>query len=337
MRLNNKTFLTIVISGILLMTSCVNDDDLPFLNDSTVSWESTLSDILEDNSQMLLSNKLELLDFSAIPYNFESEESFFNDDNAYIPVYYQGGTSFYISHIDSLSNDTTLQTNEKIAQIKSKVRNVLFSSKELDVVQLKWKKNNQLFTSIALFNSITGELEYDNVLINLPLVDVKVMTKGGGITPRVVSAEYEPCEESETKSVSYYNANVLSAYTSITWTAYGYWNFVDSEPENGFFVRTYNYVHERVGHSFNRWNLEGYSTHASFSNQKHDFIGNNTYKFEFVIVAFKAGAQFTPSGFNMGYNSDNGYNAYREIVEDCPSRAPEVLPEWYHSSNYHYF
>ena len=75
MRLNNKTFLTIVISGILLMTSCVNDDDLPFLNDSTVSWESTLSDILEDNSQMLLSNKLELLDFSAIPYNFESEES----------------------------------------------------------------------------------------------------------------------------------------------------------------------------------------------------------------------------------------------------------------------
>lgn len=321
MRLNNKTFLTIVISGILLMTSCVNDDDLPFLNDSTVSWESTLSDILEDNSQMLLSNKLELLDFSAIPYNFESEESFFNDDNAYIPVYYQGGTSFYISHIDSLSNDTTLQTNEKIAQIKSKVRNVLFSSKELDVVQLKWKKNNQLFSSIALFNSITGELEYDNVLINLPLVDVKVMTKGGGITPRIVSAEYEPYVKEDQAIVSYSIGVDVIAKAIARWEAYGEWHYFDYHvAEGGYYVRIYQYYHDRVDTYTSTWInpdyvdsgiYNAYSYCAELHPINGSSAGKNNYAVRFALYAGETIYAFSQLNYPGG---DHYYPTEENII-----------------------
>lgn len=330
-----KFFIFIALTG-----ACSNDLDFVPTSDSTLDWVESFNVITSDNNLTLSRNNLSIIQRKQIKGVLISEKYFFEDEYAYLPVYLLDNTKFSLKQIDTIKKDTSIVSLQHLEKIKTKVCEIIDTQESFDFVEITWKKDNAYFKSMAVFDKITGELVYDNILYNI----ITSANYSGGFSNRIVSAEYENAEDEGSDYVSFSEENVEYAWVSLNWYEHGHWDFTDGPIIDDYFERTYFYRHDILEHHFDYgvspkngqiqhfvdWNLIPYTT-------IYDYSGTDYFRFKYYMCAAKNTFSFTPALYEVNTNiSTDEYSIKVMEVDKHPTKQKELLP-WYLHSMYLYW
>lgn len=241
----------------LILNSCSNSF-IPEFNDYDIlqignidqierkyDWRSELSSICKEHETVLKKSGLQLKGFSEIYKDCLSHNEILNQ-NSLFPAYYKAD-SLILMPYEWLKSDTTT-THVKINCITNYIDSLLHTEVSYKYVSLKWNYKGHCFESIALFNSITGELEYDNILFNL--IGNIEFTASKTKNPLIYRSENQETYELQTHELSYYNPETNNtSYATITCREYGSYTYLLKVIHgDSIYVRTYN--HYCIDHNY---------------------------------------------------------------------------------------
>ena len=333
------TFLRLACFFFLVGACTDNIEFVPTL-DSTLDWNESLKTIVFDNNFTMSNNNLSIIEKRQIKNTNISDKYFFEKEYAFIPVYLLDNTRFTLKNIESVSKDTSIVSLQRLQKIRTIVDDIIDSSDSYNFVELTWKQNNDYFKSVSVFDRITGELIYDNVLYNILLAS----NYSGGFNIMIVSAEYENAEYEGSDFVSFSEDGTEYAWVSLNWYEHGHWDFIDGPIENGYFERTYFYRHDVLEHYFDQGvnpknGVQQHYVTRNFTptNGVYDYSGTNYYGFTYYMCAAKNSFSFTPSSYSPNTTFSDSECSFKVIsYNDSPSRLSVRLPWYMHSSYYYY-
>ena len=319
-----KIFRTaITFSLFYLCCSCSVDYLMPELTDSTQDWESTINQIIDENESTLLKNGVRLLSMKPLVVDSLEEHYFINESNSFFPIYNQDMSEFKIAPLEEVMRDT-VGYHVKISIIQDKLSSLLNQGDKLIPVTLYWSNQEKEFTTVALFDAVSGELLYDNLLYNVVLVST---TTDDMLTPMMTSSEFENSFTNGSDNVTYSINNVPIVSASINWQEYGHWTYYDVlYPYNdNEFIRKYTYQHERTEFVFGHYINPNYSQteyHYGYGvdNRVNNYSGHG-YHFQYYLLAGNSAfPTFVYSGTDQ--NNENGVYKSRTVKVD-PNRPDE--------------
>lgn len=229
----------------LSVISCTNDYE--FMNDGlSQSWETSLIQIVSENSTLYSKSGIFLESYTEIDINDIDKSSFINSEARY-PV--MTGDKITLAPYEFISFDT-LMCHVKSFHIDNLVKYALEHKSELIAVKLLWEVNDAPTNTIALFDKSTGELVYDNYLYNtITMGDKRLNNLRKHKLTRAESYYNGQDQGGETiygsDSFSYYDVNGNRIATiNLDWTEYGFWALQITYLENTNMYRfDYNYTH----------------------------------------------------------------------------------------------
>jgi len=330
-----------VLQFLLFATSCssglLSNDIFVDDFDSTVDWDTCIKEIVNNNSSVLVENDLKILSMKKVNL-MVTKETFLNGDYSFFPVYFKGSNSFKICNVDSLDIETSFVNYGNDAGLETVICDVVEKQSLYDFVEIKWKQNKFLFKTLAVFDKLTGELVYDNVLMNMFRSSVIEYTP----SILIVSAEYESMVDMGGCSVSFSENGTTYASVSLHWQEEGHWDFADGNIASGFFRRCYIYKHDRLTHQFEDFvrPMNGSTQHSTFymftpESATYDYSGANHFGFTAKMCASRNSYVFTPSLHSVNEYDEGTDHTYRiYVVHREPRKECELLPYYMHSSYY---
>lgn len=276
MKNHTTTAMLLTVGAIMAFVSCTNIADIDILDIGSEqrTWKQELSDIISENAQVLQNSGLTLKSYRNLGNATFDASEFFEESTGQYPVYTGSLDKFTLMPYSFVAEDTVTM-HFKMDHLKKHVAETL-ADRHYTAVLLTWEKDGQTLQTTALFNTETGELEYDNILFNLITAEVRSSEDA----PRLLTAaEGGNINGSQFESICCYNsAGTAVAGVTLTWQEHGYWKLNDifsvSDSTKVIGVR-YEYVHQSVDHHFEHWsgiNPGSYSEITTF----YDFIDYST-------------------------------------------------------------
>lgn len=263
---------------------CTNsiDDDMLVIS-GQIGWKNELYSILEDNKDQISESELSLLDIKLHNSVVLTVDDFFNKESLF-PVYINNlYERFELMPFYFLETDT-LTTHYKADYLVEMV-NLLLEDDNHDIVELNWLHKNNKFSSIALFNKQSGELEYDNVLFNIISQNQKLLK---GTLTRAETAPNNPYASDYDIVQCYSSDNTMVASAWINWYEYGkyyksnpIYDLMDSTMVVGY---NYEFHHNRLICNFGDWKFNNASA-VSTIKEYVDNCSSNTINFTYCLWA----------------------------------------------------
>ncbi len=265
----NKHWQSLTILALFLVVmSCSNDSYLtPIFDDSMIDWKESMSDIMGDNKDNLENRGFVLKDMEFLTDVKLDSSLFYSGDYCYYPVFSKKDSVIEVLKFDDLQH---LEGGHslKTEAIKSKISQLMTDKDKYDVIRLTWMYNGKVFPTLALFNRLTCELEYDNMLFNLTTLSRLDTNEMVQLLNR---SENQMEVDSGGDAVYYYENGSSVASASVHWSAIGHWNPVVYDPHPNKNVNDtiidhwiyYIYRHERVITSKSTWAAS--SAYGSFA------------------------------------------------------------------------
>ena len=272
--------ISFVITFVMCL-GCTNsiDDDMLVIS-GQIGWKNELYSILEDNKDQISESELSLLDFKLHNSVVLTVDDFFNKESLF-PVYINNlYERFELMPFYFLETDT-LTTHYKADYLVEMV-NLLLEEDNHDIVELNWLHKNNKFSSIALFNKQSGELEYDNVLFNIISQNQKLLK---GTLTRAETVPINPYAIGYDIVHCYSSDNTMIASAWINWYEYG--KFYKSSPvysqeDSSIIGYKYKYQHDRLICNFDEWRFNN-ATAISVVKECDDHCSGNTINFTYCI------------------------------------------------------
>lgn len=289
----------LLLQTILLVffISCVENREFPDVGDSTREWSEVLSSIVTENKAV-----------------FESE-------GLVMESFYEIGSNW--KHKNMCASPQT---------VDSIISEYLTKGSQCKLVAIEWKKDEQRFSTIALFDEVSGELLYDDILFNLLLTD---SFDRENMVAFLTSAEYEVAQASGGDQVTYSFAGHVVARSSVSWAAYGYWDYVDIPRYINVVERQYTYRHERLVGITSGWVDQDFcdsnnlrvSVHGRFIKYTDDYSNDSTFSYRYELAAGEGSdVPFVALGDNYD-NSIQGFNVKIHTATETPRRPNEFFFE----------
>lgn len=160
--MNIKNVLLITV----LFSSCNSvDDDFLGINDVSEECTNIINDIINDNSDCYSQLGLSLKSSSTIHCKDLSLADFFNKENPCYPAYGSFGSNLQLLDWNCFQSDTFL-IHVNASHLTQYVDSILNDRNDYIIKELTWEYGQKRFSTIALFDSYTGDLVYDNILFN---------------------------------------------------------------------------------------------------------------------------------------------------------------------------
>lgn len=318
-----------LLVGFWTFVSCTSDSDiLPNFKDFSGDWNSSLSEIVDDNSNSFSNKGLALTDIKLLDADAIDNSLFFNEEYGYFPVYSKKDTTFNVVSYDKY-NSTSEENSIKMKKVFDVVKEKIAHKDDYNFVQLTWKHGKDTFKTIALFDKKTGELEYDNMLFNMQTIS---KYDSRSFASLISMAEFSECVETKSEHVDFYEGLDCVARASVTWNVYGRWIFRDYDLDEYSFVRYYDYSHDHVDYSNTSWAQEDYETYVAFAELGAMFI--SSYDVKYALWAGPEGC-FNGTDFVIYledyYSFSDRYSFGVGNIEEYvsyPSRPSELLPKY---------
>ena len=119
----------------------------------------------------------------------------------------------------------------------SKINDLLIHADDYDVVELSWQSGSNTYSSLAFFNKLTGELEYDNMLYNMSTMS-RYEKEGFS---RALAMSESQIVRSGSDYASYkdpYN-DLLLAKSGYSWNVHGTWRYritdIEEDDDNYYY------------------------------------------------------------------------------------------------------
>lgn len=158
---------------LVILCSCSMEESLDVLNLGfeptalkklkTQSWSYELNNLLNSNEETFNTLGLHLINYE-IDKDESNQRNSIIDSTSLLPIYYRAD-SIILAPLSWVIDDTLtlhVKANLLFGYVDSLLQNV-----DYQCIKLSWGYKDQIFSSMALFNKWTGELEYDNILFNL--------------------------------------------------------------------------------------------------------------------------------------------------------------------------
>ena len=182
-----------------MAVSCTNDC-LPMFDDGC-NWQTSLSEIADDNKELFTGRGMEITGACQMKDMKLDRELLCGGEYGSFPVYSEKDSVFTVLTYDELCKDAE-KYNYDMEKVDARIDSILSHADDYDIIQLEWTGRAGKFYTLALFNRLTAELEYDNMLYNMSTVarydsqelsmmvsgfefGVYLMTKGDVITYKV--------------------------------------------------------------------------------------------------------------------------------------------------------
>ena len=297
------------LMGMNACTNGIEDMDVLDIN-SRSDWQDELVFLLNENSSLLSNSGISLSEYKPISFEELDSTSFFNE-NTLIPTYITGTDKIELLPLDYIKKDT-LTRHVKVDFITWNVNKLLKSSSHT-AVELTWEFKGHKTKTIALFDTRSGELEYDNILFNLLNNNIKNkkyrLTKSEIFDPTHWGANYD--------IVYFYNRNnEMAAFSWYGWTSYQFSVPVYYDSLGVLYMREENYY--GINYYHDSWTacdelLSAFSSYRNLSNQYYaslyvyTFVGPKIYSpsvYDVEFILNNPPGNIQPGGmYNAGFTA----------------------------------
>jgi len=310
-----KVFLSFCTT-IIMLCSCTSDYGLDVLGleDFSMSPEKSIASFLSDNSITFSKNGLSLICTEEYRGSKRlSADVLLNNEYDCYPIYSSNMNSMKLVPLSHFMTDT-VSLHYKYEYLLSYVDSLLNNSNKLEFKELTWEYNDKRIKTIAIFDLLTGEILYDNIMYNLfsqKSLNSKVVKK--------LTRSENPNEASNVEQVIFNIGSHYATYT-VSWRITGeYQNWVITDADgNKHTYRVFAPLMPEIS--------ETLSVPADFPS-RDDVVGNcyinssvdNHYRAYYFVTI---GIGYNPIGlptipYNYGtYNYDcvNGFGyAYKQL------------------------
>ena len=282
---------SLALIGILTsFVSCYNESDLFPAFDDDCNWETTLNDIISDNDTSFGENHLKLIEAQVMKGMSIDSSLFFNGRYGYFPVFNKKDTIFEFIQYDEIDKENSEYSFDSDI-VNTKINTILSNKERYDIIQLTWQYNGESFNTLALFNKKTGELEYDNLLFNMPLIS---KYDSNTFSMMLRSTESNLLSDTGEETVTFIVNSFPKAMSKVEWSLAGYWSTYDYN-KDGYRYRSYTYHFLDITHIDTGWQNEGYDHYNEF--YLDTFYPNGPCIFKICVWA----------GVTGGFNNDGQY------------------------------
>ena len=202
-----------------LALSCTNDC-LPMFDDGC-DWQTSLSEIADDNKELFAGRGMELTGSCQMKDMKLDRELLCGSEYGSFPVYSEKDSVFTVLTYDELRKDAE-KYNYDMEKVDARIDSILSHADDYDIIQLEWTGRAGKFYTLALFNRLTAELEYDNMLYNMSTV-----ARYDSQELSMLVYTYEPHLVSKLitkrKVVEWVEGVATMARAAIEWDVYGAW------------------------------------------------------------------------------------------------------------------
>ena len=323
---------SLALIGILTaFVSCYNESDLFPAFDDDCTWETTLDEIISDNDTSFGENHLKLIEAQVMKGMSIDSSLFFNGRYGYFPVFNKKDTIFEFIQYDEIDKENSEYSFDSDI-VNTKINTILSNKEKYDIIQLTWQYNGESFNTLALFNKKTGELEYDNLLFNMPLIS---KYDNNTFSMMLRSTESNVITETGVESVSFIVNTITVATSTVDWALTGYWTTYD-HIEDSVKYRSYTYHFLDITHAETGSHQNGYDHYNQFF--LDTFFPGGPCKFRICVWAGTSGGFDYANYGNINDHPDgniysgpsrgNGY--IKTITKRLPTRPDEVIEILFH-------
>ncbi len=312
--------LSLIVTG-LLLASCSKDSDFFPTIDDNCNWETSIDGIITDNKSLFESRGIRIVGFERKNDIEVNRDLFYGGEYGFFPVYSTQDSVYKIVEYEELVKNANKYGFNPQKSI-NKIDSLLNNKDDYEVIELTWRCGKDLFCSLALFNRLTGELEYDNMLFNMSTISTynkngfSMMLSMFEISKVVDEADY----------VEHKVGDVLISKAGVRWEVYGSWKHnivVINEDEQSIFLHDYSYFSlDHVDLSEIKYgNYDGGNYFIRKANYSSVF--SQYYNIRYAIWAGPNGG-FNGTGFNLiepertfnsRFNANEGQGKIVEINE----------------------
>ena len=231
-----------------MAVSCTNDC-LPMFDDGC-DWQTSLSEIAGDNKELFAGRGMELTGYCQMKDMKLDRELLCGREYGSFPVYSEKDSVFTVLTYDELRNDAE-KYNYDMEKVDARIDSILSHADDYDIIQLEWTGCAGKFYTLALFNRLTAELEYDNMLYNMSTVaryDSQELSM-------MVSISETSLENKHIKtfsdSIKYYNEEGdFVAMAGINCKVYGRWDvhyyYLEEDQDSIYYLEVANFLLDRI-------------------------------------------------------------------------------------------
>ena len=306
----------------------MDNDYYPTFEDDC-NWESSLDDIIKDNKDIFASYDIEMVEAVFLKDIKLSDDLFFDGKYGYFPVFSKKDSIMEVIKYDDIDKQNQeYGFNKNI--VNDKILKLLEKADDYDVVQLQWRLGTEYFKSLALFDRLTGELEYDNLLFNMTTI-AKYDAEKFILILR--SSETPASNYSGSRTVNHYLGMNLVATASVDWYVYGHWNtntYLSKEDEYNYYYTTYyTFCYDSARINTSHSEVDGFDTFVDARN--NSVVLQPRFEIEYALWAGPVEC-FDFYDYNLHYMGNTemqrrvlaGSGIY-ELIQQSPYREPVEL------------
>lgn len=312
--------LSLIVKG-LLLASCSNDSDFFPTIDNNCSWETSIDGLITDNKSLFDSRGIRIVGFERKKDIQVNRDLFYGGEYGFFPVYSPQDSVYKIVKYEELVKNAK-EYGFNPQKSLNKIDSLLNNKDNYEVVELTWCCGNDLFSSLALFNKLTGELEYDNMLFNMSTISTynkngfSMMLSIFEVSKVVDDADY----------VEHKVGDVLISKAGVRWEVYGSWKHdIVVLRENEQYIYLHDYAFFSLDHvdlsEIKHGNYDGGNYFIRKGN--YSSLYSQYYNIRYAIWAGPNGG-FNGTGFNLiepestfnsRFNANEGQGKIVEINE----------------------
>lgn len=259
--MRKNLLLLFCMSGIAM--SCSNDL-LPVFDDDC-DWQTSLSEITVDNKELFADRGMEITGACQMKDMKLDRELLCGGEYGSFPVYSDKDSIFTVLTYDELRKDAK-KYNYDMDKVDSRIDSILSHADDYDIIQLEWTGRAGKFYTLALFNKLTAELEYDNMLYNMSTLarydsqELSVMVSG---------FEFGSYLMTKSDVVVYYENLLPMASAGLEWDIYGVWDnpiLIYADTYYYYYNMAHTFTYDQLYVRQIRSACYGYETHVDFRN-----------------------------------------------------------------------
>lgn len=227
--------LSLIVTGLLLASCSIDSDYYPNFDDNC-NWKTSLNEIITDNDDLLTNRGFKITGMKFIPNVNIDKDLFWGDQYGVFPVYSKIDSVFTVVTYNELVKDSSYYCFDTTV-VFSKINDLLIHADDYDVVELSWQSGSNTYSSLAFFNKLTGELEYDNMLYNMSTMS-RYEKEGFS---RALAMSESQIVRSGSDYASYkdpYN-DLLLAKSGYSWNVHGTWRYritdIEEDDDNYYY------------------------------------------------------------------------------------------------------
>jgi len=309
MKNHTTTAMLLTLGATMAFVSCTNIADIDILDIGSEqrTWKQELSDIISDNAQVLQNSGLTLKSYRKLGSATFDASEFFEESTGQYPVYTGSLDKFTLMPYSFVAEDTVTM-HFKMDHLKKHVAETL-ADRHYTAVLLTWEKDGQTLQTTALFNTETGELEYDNILFNLitemsiDSVDASLLSRGENTT--------EPNSFDNGSDYVYFTNQFSDILASswIIWTEFGEYIPVTYYEQDSILKTGVDYHHIRTSYQAGGTK---YNSSVTYGHSFEDLGASDHAFFRYIIWAGPSGTVLDLNDYSVGLNQCFYINEYIE-------------------------